>query len=106
MDNTLHHPLFVTLTLYYPPVLSADNLCKQFVPRSGLTICQACSESKQFATLMLFQKEFFEKFNLKKKISRRHVLKKIPACKVNHLHSVKVPNKGVFFNQKVSHLYG
>ena len=47
-------------------VSSADNLCKQFGPRSGLTNCQAWSGSKLFDILMLFLKEFFEKSNFEK----------------------------------------
>ena len=39
----------------------ADNLCKQFGPRSGQTKCLAWSESKLFDTLMVFLKELFEK---------------------------------------------
>ena len=45
-------------------VSSADNICKQFVPRSGPTNCRACSGSKLFDTLM---KEFFEKVDFEKK---------------------------------------
>ena len=49
---------------------SADNLCKQFGPRPGLTKCQAWPGSKLFDTLMVFMKEFFEKVEFGK-ISRR-----------------------------------
>ena len=44
-------------------VSSADNLCKQLGPRSGLTKCQAWSGSKLFDTLIVFQKNFFQKKN-------------------------------------------
>ena len=47
------------LTIYLL-VLSADNFCKQFGPRSGLTKCRAWSGSKLFDPLMVFLKEFFE----------------------------------------------
>ena len=57
-------------------VLSADNLCKQFVPRSGPTERRAWSGSKLFDTLMLFLKEFFEKVifekNLQTTINSQH----------------------------------
>ena len=45
---------------------SADNICKQFGPRSGATKCWAWSGSKLFDTLMLFLKEFFEKIDFEK----------------------------------------
>ena len=40
---------------------SADNLCKQFGPRSGKTKCRAWSRSKLLDTQMVFLKDFFEK---------------------------------------------
>ena len=45
---------------------SADNLCKQFRPRSSLTECRSWSGSKQFDTLKVFLKEFFEEVNFEK----------------------------------------
>ena len=53
----------LTMTLYHP-VLSADNLCKQLRPRSGLTKCQAWSGSKLFNNLIVPLKEFLEYVNL------------------------------------------
>ena len=47
-------------------VPSADNLCKQFGPRSGPTKCRAWSRSKPFDNLMKFQKEISKKLILKK----------------------------------------
>ena len=41
-------------------MLSADCLCKQFEPRSGLTKLGPWSGSKLFDTLTVFLKEFFE----------------------------------------------
>ena len=41
----------------------ADNLCKQFGPRSGPTKCQAWSGSKLFDILRVFLKDVFEKCN-------------------------------------------
>ena len=41
--------------------MSANNLCKQLGPRSGPTQHQSWSGSKQFNTLTVFMKEFFEK---------------------------------------------
>ena len=46
----------LTLCLQVP---SADHLCKQFGPRSGPTMHQACTGSKLYDTLMVFLKEFF-----------------------------------------------
>ena len=46
--------------------LSADNLCKQFEPRSDPTKFWARSGSKLFVTLMVFLKEFFEKVDFEK----------------------------------------
>ena len=46
---------------YWRLLSSADNLCKQFGPWSGLMFCRACSESKLFDTLMVFLKDFFWK---------------------------------------------
>ena len=56
--------LIITLYLL---VSSADNFCKQFVPRS--------SESKLFETLMVFLNEFFKKADVEK-ISRQQKKKK------------------------------
>ena len=50
-------------------VSSADNLCKQFGPRS---IRPNISGSKLFHTLMVSMKEFSEKVDFKKNISRQH----------------------------------
>ena len=48
-------------------LLPADNLCIwQFEPRSGPTQCRSWSGSKQFDTLTVFLKEFFEKDNFEK----------------------------------------
>ena len=54
-----------------PRVASADNLCKQLRPRSGLTICPAWSGSKLFDILLVFLIEFFEKDFLKKVILKK-----------------------------------
>ena len=47
-------------------MLSADNFCKQFGPRSGLTGHQASSGSKLFDTQILFMKYFFVKIDFEK----------------------------------------
>ena len=52
--------------ILYLLMSSADNLSKQFRPRSGLTKCRARSGSKLFDTLMVFLKEFFEKIDFEK----------------------------------------
>ena len=56
-------------------VLSADNLCKQFGPRSSPTKHRVWSGSKLFDTLMVFLKEFFKKVNFEKnkQTTKKHV---------------------------------
>ena len=51
---------------FYLLVSSADNLCKQFGPRSGPTKCRACSGTKLFGTLMVFLKDIFLKVDFEK----------------------------------------
>ena len=58
----------LTLCLF---VLSADNFCKQFGPRSGPTGHQALSESRLFDTFMVFRNNFAKKLDFEEKISRR-----------------------------------
>ena len=56
-------------------VLSADNLCKKFGPKSGPKKCQACPESNCLMIKLInifqklfqeYQRIFLEKGNLKK----------------------------------------
>ena len=54
MQNYLTVDQFLTVCL---PVLPADNICKQFGPRSDL---------KLFDTLMVFLKDFTENVNFEK----------------------------------------
>ena len=54
------------LTLYLL-LSSVDNLCKQFGSSSGSLKCPSSSRSRQFDTLILFLKEFFEKVDFEKK---------------------------------------
>ena len=49
---------FLTLC---PLVLSADNFCKQFGPRSGPTECRSWSGSNCLSSYIVFLKEIFEK---------------------------------------------
>ena len=67
-------------------VSSADNFCKQFRSRSGLTKCQAWSGSKLFDTLIKYLKEFFQKIDFEKnqQTTKKHA--KLPSRQ-----SVKVP---------------
>ena len=65
------------------PVPSADNLCKQFGPRSGPTKCRARSGSKLFDFMLLFLKEFLETLILKKNVNDRG------ACKITQHARVK-----------------
>ena len=61
---------------------SADNLCKQFGPRSGSTEHRSLPGSKQFDTLIVFLKEYFEKSNFKKSLQApTKASKNYPACK-------------------------
>ena len=72
--------LSISLTIYLL-VMSTNNLCKQFGPRSGPTKCRAWSGSKLFDTLTAFLKEFLQKVDFEK-ISRRHkFMQNYPACK-------------------------
>ena len=61
----LHTNPVIFLTLC-PLEMTADNLCKQFGPRPGLTKCWVLSGSKLFATLMVFLKVFFFKYDIEK----------------------------------------
>ena len=85
---------------------SAEHLCKQFRPRSGLTECQAKSGSKLFDTLIVFLKEFFKKVNfenIKSAYCKNRI--KFPACKKFvgfsiHLNTIKIYkffNYGILF---------
>ena len=61
---------------------SADNFCKQFGPRSGPIESRPWSRSKQFDSLIVFMKEFFEKVNFEKKsVNDNKSMKNYPACK-------------------------
>ena len=63
---------------------SADNLCKQFGHRSGLTECRSWSGSKLFDTLIVLLKEFFEKGNFEKKSAGKYKsMKNYPACRAS-----------------------
>ena len=76
-----------TLTLYLL-ASSADNLCKQFGPRSGPTKCRPDLDHRCL-TLLWFLKEIFDS----KKISRRQKIsmQTYPACK-EFTYSAKYAN--------------
>ena len=59
-------------------VLSADNLGKQFGPRSGPTKRRVWSGFKLFDTLKILLKEFFQKVDWKKSADDKK------ACKITH----------------------
>ena len=72
----------IILTLsYYPPCKSelkvktecssSGSLCKQIVPRSGMTKRRAWSGFTLFDNLMVFLKAFFERVNYEKSIRRQ-----------------------------------
>ena len=48
-------------------VLFADNLCKQFGPRSGLTKCPTLNPNCLTDTLMVFLKELYKEVDFEKK---------------------------------------
>ena len=56
-----HTATLLVVSFSYYDMLSADNLCKQFGPRSGLT-----ERFKPLHTLIVFLKEFSKRFFLKK----------------------------------------
>ena len=69
LNNFIYLNLRISKILLNPCLLvsSADDLCKQFRPRAGPTECRAWSGSKQFDTLMVILKEFFEKNEFERK---------------------------------------
>ena len=80
-------------------LLSADNLCKQFGPRSGQTKRQASSGSKLFDTLMVFLEDCFEK--LIKKIHRQQKsMQNYPACKEFKVFFCKNINDNFLFSHE------
>ena len=60
---------------------SADNLCKQFGPRAGLTKCQACSGSNCLTLWWYSWKNFLKMLILKISADNIFFLKNYPACK-------------------------
>ena len=56
-------------------LMSADNLCNQFGPRSGLTDCPNCFD------IDCVPEGFFEKM-FSKRVSRLHQMKNYPSCRV------------------------
>ena len=65
---------------------SADDLCNQFGPRSGLTACQARSGSKLIHSLTILLKEFFVKVNFLKNQQTTKNQSKYPSMqRVKHL---------------------
>ena len=62
-------------------LLFADNLCKQFGPKSGPTECRSWPGSKPFDTLIVFLKGFFvKKLILKKSADGDKNMKNYPEC--------------------------
>ena len=68
---------FFLLTLFLL-VSFADNFCKQFGPRLGLTKRWPLPGSNLFDTQMVFLKEFFEKVDFEKKTADDKKHEKIP----------------------------
>ena len=73
---------------------SADNLCKQFAPRSGPTEVGLDLDPNCLDTLVVFLKEFFEKVNYEKKFADDNKsMKNYPACKLlksNQINSIEM----------------
>ena len=88
-ESVKHRVTCVMLTLCLP-VSSADNLGKQFGPRSGPTNRWARSGSRLFDILMVFLKDFFQKVNFEK-ISRRQKHEQLPSmqCVKECLYKLK-----------------
>ena len=65
-----------------------DSFCKQFGPRSGRTEYRVWPGTELFDTLMVLMKDFFEKINFKKKISRwqNYPVGKESLGHVHHMH--------------------
>ena len=70
--------------------VSADNLCKQFGPRSGPTFCLAWFGFKLFDTLMVFLKEFFNKIDIEKKQQTTKNIQNFLSI-VNELYLFQIP---------------
>ena len=66
-----------------PLVSSADNLYKQFGPRSGQTLRRALSGSKLLVTLIVFLKGFFEKADFEKKSADNKHIQNYPVGTVS-----------------------
>ena len=54
----------VVFVFNFLPAMSADNLCKQFGPRSGPTKCWAWSGSKLFDSRMVMKNPAFKELNM------------------------------------------
>ena len=63
-------------------VPGADNICKQFGPRSGPTQRRSRSGSKPFDTLIVFLKDFFKRLILKKKSADDNKIIKISSMQI------------------------
>ena len=87
----------ISLLSLFLQVPSADNLCKQFGPISGLTKRQVCSGYKLFDSLMVFLIEFFERFILGK-ISRWQKLANLPS-RQKLTYSIMIQEYVLFWKQ-------
>ena len=67
------------MIINFPFLSSADNLCKQFGPRSGPREHWSLTESKLFDTLIMFLKKCFENVNVEK--SEQTTTKEFRLCK-------------------------
>ena len=68
-DNIIGQIKKNIVTLYFP-VSSAENHCKQFGPRSGLTFCQAWSGSNLFDIMIVFLKVHLKKISRPQKVGK------------------------------------
>ena len=77
----------------YLPESSADNLCKQFGPRSGPTLCRAWSGSKLFDTL-IFDPNYLTPWYSWKNFSKKLIWKKNQQT----TNSMKIPQYAKLWN--------
>ena len=81
--ETRYSQLLRTHISLYLLVSSAENLCKQFGPRSGPTRRWAWSVFKLHGTLMVFLKEAFVKVNFENNQQTTKSMHNYPACLVD-----------------------
>ena len=77
---------------------SADNLCKQFGPRSGWTKHWAWSGFKLFDTLIVFLTDFLDNVNFEKKQQIAKKPAKLPSIQRVELFALLINPKSATYN--------